>query len=254
MAGLKKETVHMAEYTLVWADDFGLDGKPDPAKWTFETGGHGWGNGESQFYVDSQKNAFVQGGSLFLKAFHESHGENQYTSAKITTYGKAAWQYGKFEIRAKLPRGKGSWPAIWMMPVDSKQGVRWPLCGEIDIMEHVGWDENKVHVSLHTDLYNHQNHTQRTASEALEDVFHKFHVYGMEWTDEKITFTFDGREIKTWTRGDNGTDSTALGWPFDKPYYIILNIAVGGFWGGEIDNNTLPYTMEVDYVHVYQKL
>lgn len=244
----------MKEYRLVWSDEFDYQGAPDPSKWGYDVGAGGWGNGESQYYTDRPENAWVKNGSLFLKAAKEDFEGAEYTSARLTTYGKADWKYGRFEIRAKLPRGAGSWPAIWMLPNNIRAGVPWPLCGEIDIMEHVGKDENTIHASLHSELYNHVLHTQRTHFETLEDVVDTFHVYALEWSEESIEFLFDGRSAARFSKDESGFQATEEGWPFDKPFYLLLNIAVGGFWGGEIDESKLPYLMEVDSVRVYQRL
>ena len=242
----------MSQYRLVFEENFDVPGLPNPDIWNHEIGGHGWGNGESQYYTDRSVNSYVENGRLVIVAQKEDFEGNHYTSAKLTTKGKFEWKYGRFEIRAKLPKGKGTWPAIWMMPADAKQ-VGWPRCGEIDIMEHVGKDENQIHVSLHTERYNHRLNTQRTHFEPLDDVCHQFHTYAMEWEDGIITFFYDEKPVQTWRRGENGTDPGEGGWPFDKPFYLILNVALGGFWGGEIDDSILPCTMEIESVKVYQK-
>lgn len=239
----------MKEYQLVWSDEFDYEGKPDPEKWGYNLGEGCWGNDELQCYTDDLGTAWVKDGRLFISAVKTGEG---YRSARLSTYEKASWQYGKIEFRAKLPRGAGSWPALWMLPDDILQGVDWPLCGEIDVMEHVGKDENMIHVSLHSELYNHILHTQRTHFEPLEKVTEQFHTYGLEWTEEDIVFFYDGRPVARFIKGENGTDTSEHGWPFDKPYHIIMNVAVGGFWGGPVDGACLPFTMEVDYVRVYQ--
>lgn len=239
----------MRSYQLVWSDEFDYEGPPDPAKWGYELGAGGWGNDELQCYTDLLENAWVKDGCLHLQAIKTDNG---YTSARLTTYGKKSWKYGRVEFRAKLPKGKGSWPALWMLPDDIHKGVPWPLCGEIDIMEHVGKDEDRIHVSLHTDLYNHVLNTQRTHFEPLENATQSYHTYAMEWTEQAIEFFYDGRSVAKFVKGENGSDITERGWPFDKPYFILMNIAVGGFWGGPVDDNRLPFVMEVDYVRVYQ--
>ena len=243
----------MASYQLVWQDEFAIDGVPDPERWHYDIGYGCWGNNESQYYTDRADNAFVKDGCLFIRAQKESFGGAQYTSTRLTTWQKASWQYGRFEIRAKLPKGAGSWPAIWMLPPSLHEGGDdWPDCGEIDIMEHVGKDENRVHVSLHSGLYNHMRNTQPTHTESLDDVTGSFHVYAMEWTPESIAFMIDGEEVARFFKGENGNDTTPAGWPFDQPFYLILNVTVGGDWGGPIDESYLPYLMAVDYVRVYQ--
>ena len=163
-------------------------------------------------------------------------------------------QYGKIEVRAKLPAGKGTWPAIWMLPESIKTNTEnWPLCGEIDIMEHVGKDPNMVHTSLHSELYNHIKGTQVTHFDKLSDVSGSFHTYGIEWDEQRIRFIIDGQLYFESLKGQNGHISTNEGWPFDKPYFLILNLAIGGNWGGEIDPNIFPSTMEIDFVRMYKK-
>lgn len=243
----------MSNYQLVWHDEFETDGIPVPAKWHYDLGYGCWGNEESQCYTDRPENAFVKDGRLVILAQKEHCGDAAYTSARLTTWQKAAWQYGRFEVRAKLPRGYGSWPAIWMLPPSLHEGgADWPDCGEIDIMEHVGKDANMIHVSLHSGLYNHMKNTQPTHSEPLEDVAGLFHDYAMEWTPDSIAFMLDGREIDRFEKGANGNDRSPAGWPFDQPFYLILNVTVGGGWGGPIDETCLPFTMEIEHVRVYQ--
>jgi beta-glucanase (GH16 family) len=241
----------MDKYELVWQDEFEYEGTPDHAKWSFDTGAGGWGNNELQCYTGSVSNACVDDGRLFLKAFKDKCGGAEYTSARLTT--RVSWQYGRFEVRAKLPKGAGSWPAIWMLPESIRKGEEWPRCGEIDIMEHVGKNEDMIHVSLHSELYNHAIGTQRTHFEKLERVTEFFHDYAVEWTPEAMEFFLDGRVAARYAKGENGSDAESGGWPFDKPFFLILNIAVGGNWGGPVDDFALPYVMEIEHVRVYQK-
>ena len=236
---------------LVFSDDFSVDGAPDKSKWVIETGGHGGGNDELQYYTNRIKNAYVEDGRLILKAFKEDYRRRHYTSAKLITYGTFSLQYGKVEVVAKLPRGYGSWPAIWMLPDACKEGVRWPLCGEIDIMEHVGKDENKVHASLHTKTYNHGKKTHRTGSTRLEDVTGSFHKYGCVWTEEYFEFFYDDTSVVKIVKND-WPDTKVTGWPFDQKFFLILNLAVGGMWGGDVDDSVLPFVMEVKSVKIYQ--
>lgn len=236
---------------LIFSDEFDYAGAPNPEKWVHDIGGHGFGNNESQYYTDRLKNSFVKDGKLHIVGFKEDFEENHYTSAKLTTYGKFSMKYGKVDVSAKLPKGKGSWPAIWMLPNSIMEGKDWPLCGEIDIMEHVGKDENMIHVSLHTETYNHAINTQRTHFEPLEDVTGTFHKYSCEWTPDYIKFFYDDREVARFNKNDY-EDTSETGWPFDQEFYLILNVAIGGFWGGEIDETMLPFKMEVEYVRVYE--
>ncbi|MFA6945337.1 MAG: glycoside hydrolase family 16 protein, partial [Pedobacter sp.] len=228
---------------------------PDSTKWTYEEGGHGWGNNEKQFYLGkSIENSYVKDGILHIVALKRDFENSNYTSAKLTTYQKFMLQYGKIEVMAKLPKGKGSWPAIWMLPESIKNKTEdWPLCGEIDIMEHVGKDQNTVHTSLHSELYNHIKGTQITHFERLDNVAGIFHKYGIEWTENFIKFYIDDKLFFESYKGQDGRVRTNEGWAFDKPYYLILNLAVGGDWGGDIDDTVFPNEMQVDYVRVYKK-
>lgn len=244
-----------AGWKLAWADEFNYKGLPDSTKWTYEEGGHGWGNNEKQFYLGrSIENSYVKDGVLNIVALKRDFENSNYTSAKLSTYQKFMLQYGKIEVKAKLPIGKGSWPAIWMLPESIKNKTEdWPLCGEIDIMEHVGKDQNTVHTSLHSELYNHKKGTQITHFEKLDNVAGTFHKYGIEWTENFIKFYIDDKLFFESYKGQNGRVSTNKGWAFDKPYYLILNLAVGGDWGGDIDDTIFPNEMQVDYVRIYKK-
>ena len=197
----------------------------------------------------------VRDGALHLVSLKEKQGIREYTSGRINTYGKHSWQYGYFEIRAKLPSGHGSWPAIWMLPDSIRAGKPWPACGEIDIMEHIGRKENKIWFSLHSERHNHtrKDTKQYTVIKDYEAVCTKFHTYGMEWTEDSIEFFVDGESACVFRKSDDIEDQSEAAWPFDQPFHLILNIAVGGGLGGEIDESALPYHMEVEYVRVYQK-
>lgn len=241
---------------LTWSDEFNTPGKslPDPLKWNYEVGGHGWGNNEKQFYLEkSLENSYVQDGVLHIVALKKEHKGSAYTSAKLTTYGRFTPQYGRIEVKAKLPSGKGTWPAIWMLPNSIQEGTEdWPLCGEIDIMEHVGKDPNMIHTSLHSELYNHIKGTQITHFERFDDVFNTFHIYAIDWTEQSIKFYIDDKLFYEAYKGQDGKVTTNEGWPFDKPYYLILNLAVGGNWGGEVDDTILPCELQIDYVRIYE--
>ena len=242
-------------WNLVWSDEFNYTGLPDSSKWNYDVGGHGWGNNEKQFYKKkSLENSSVKDGLLHITALKKDFEKSNYTSSKLTTYQRFVLQYGKIEVKAKLPRGKGTWPAIWMLPVSLRENrERWPLCGEIDIMEHVGKDPNVIHTSLHSELYNHIKGTQITHFEKFQDVFDTFHKYAIEWNGESIKFFIDDNLFFESYKGQDGRISSNEGWPFDKPYYLILNLAIGGNWGGEIDDSIFPVEMQVDYVRIYQK-
>jgi beta-glucanase (GH16 family) len=242
-------------WKLVWSDEFNYKGLPDSTKWNYEVGDNGWGNNEKEYYVEkSTANSYADGEKLHIVALHKKMGKSDYTSAKLNTYQKFSFQYGKIEVMAKLPAGKGTWPAIWMLPESLLKGTEdWPLCGEIDIMEHVGWHPGFIHVSLHSKLYNHILSTQVTHFEQLKDVFGTFHKYALELSADSMIFYIDDKLFYATAKGEDGRVSTNEGWPFDKPYYLILNLAIGGNWGGEIDDSIFPAEMQVDYVRIYQK-
>jgi beta-glucanase (GH16 family) len=238
-------------YRLVWSDEFNREGAPDPSHWAYDVGGHGWGNNELQFYTaDRRENARVEDGHLVIEARRETWEGLDYTSARLVTKGRGDWTYGRIEVRAQLPSGRGSWPAIWTL--GSTTPLRWPDDGEIDVMEHVGFDQGAVHASIHTRRYNHVDATQRTATTAVPDASTSFHVYMTEWTPDRIDTSIDGRVYFSFAREPNGGRAA---WPFDAPQYLLLNVAVGGNWGGQrgVDDTTLPYRFLVDYVRVYQR-
>lgn len=233
---------------LVWNDEFNYNGLPYSAKWNYEIGGHGYGNNELQYYTKNRlENAHVENGNLVIEARKEAWQNNQYTSARLVTKGKASWKYGTVEVRAKLPKGRGTWPAIWMMSENMKE---WPDDGEIDIMEHVGYNQGFIHASIHTKKYNHIINTQKTDTIQVNDASEKFHVYRMDWSPEKIEIFVDNQKYFS-TKND---ENTYEAWPFDQPFYLILNQAVGGNWGGKegVDENIYPQKFYIDYVRVYQ--
>ena len=237
--------------TPAWQDEFDYSGKPDPAKWGYDLGGHGWGNNELQFYTDSVGNAFVRDGVLHIVARKESREGRAYTSTRLISKGKGDFRYGRFEVSAKLPSGRGTWPAIWMLPTDWKYGD-WPRSGEIDIMEHVGFDPERVHISVHTQAYNHVAGTQRTATRLVDGVMEDFHLYRVDWTPESIRGYVD--DIPMFAFANEGTGPDA--WPFDQRFHFLLNVAVGGNWGGKegVDDSVFPATLQVDYVRAYPLL
>lgn len=242
---------YIGQLSLVWADEFdGVAVNRD--HWVFETGATGWGNNELQNYTDGT-NASVVNGKLIITARHDGYGSGvgSYTSSRMITKGKKEFTYGRMEIRAKLPGGKGIWPAIWMLG-SNINAVGWPACGEIDIMEYVGKDPGVVHSSIHTQSFNHSIGTQKTKSYSLPDAETAFHNYGVIWTEKSMKFYIDEPDNIFFTFNKEGVNDTGK-WPFDKPCFFILNIAVGGNWGGEVDNAIFPQTMEIDYVRVYQE-
>jgi len=228
---------------------------PDPKKWGYDVGGHGWGNKELQYYSDGRKeNARVENGHLIIEARRESMKAQDYTSARLVSKGKGDWTYGRFEVRAKLPSGRGSWPAIWMLPSGKDYGG-WPGGGEIDIMEHVGFDPDVIHSSVHTRSYNHNINTQRTARISVPTSRTGFNTYAIEWTPDEIRAFVNQQQFLTF-KNERLTNPAAdyQQWPFDKPFHLLLNIAVGGTWGGSqgVDQTIWPQRMEIDYVRVYQ--
>ena len=243
----------LKDWDLVWADEFDYDGLPDTTAWGYDEGGQGWGNQEKQYYTASRlENARVENGLLIIEARREPMDTNDYTSARLVTKGKKEWLYGRFEIRAKLPKGTGTWPAIWMLAAGQSYGDGyWPHNGEIDIMEHVGFHQGHIHGSTHSLKYYWQVGTQRTDTIFSEDVSEAFHNYVLEWYPEKIQVFMDDSLFFTSTNDGTGWEA----WPFDKPFYLVLNIAVGGAWGGQkgIDDSIWPQRMEVDYVRAYKK-
>ncbi|HEY8550090.1 MAG TPA: glycoside hydrolase family 16 protein [Vicinamibacterales bacterium] len=239
------------EWRLVWADEFARDGLPDPSRWSYDVGGHGWGNNELQYYTERRpENARVENGLLVIEARREPWEGREYTSARLVTKGKGDWTYGRIEVRAKLPKGRGSWPAIWML--GSTTPLKWPDDGEIDIMEHVGFDPGVVLASIHTKAYNHVAGTQRSGRIEVPDAQDAFHVYAIEWDRDRIRAFVDGREYFEFRREPGGGKDV---WPFDAPHHLLLNVAVGGNWGGQkgVDPSSLPYRFEIDYVRVYQR-
>lgn len=245
-------------YSLVWSDEFDTSGLPDGEKWTYDTfrNKRGWFNDEDQYYANARvENARVDKGHLIIEARQDGeaisefpdYGGQAYSSARLLTKGKAAWQYGYFEARTKLPCGRGLWPAIWMLP---EAGGKWPESGEIDIMEYVGHDPNTFHGTIHTGDYNHVEKTQVGETVTVDTACGAFHTHGLLWTEDEIVVAVDGRPYFTYKNDGKGEGS----WPFDAPFHLILNIAVGGAWGGQegIDAAAFPAEMAVDYVRVYQ--
>ena len=242
-------------WDIVWQDEF--DGESlDINKWSHEVGGHGFGNNELQYYTDDSSNSFVDNGILHIRAKYEPAGIGSpnnlrnFSSARLRTVGKGDWQYGRIDVKAKIALGQGIWPAIWMLPSDWIYGG-WPKSGEIDIMEHVGHDEGRIHGSVHTESYNHIIGTQRTNSKLIENVKTLFHIYSIEWSEQKIDFFIDDTLHFTF-KNDFINDFRT--WPFNERFHLLLNVAVGGNWPGPPNNTTVfPQDMEVDYVRVYEK-
>lgn len=251
-------------YTLVWHDEF--DGSAvDTKNWKFENWNKGRVNNELQYYVsggifDGQETASVADGILSItalkykgtKKFNDQTDINgQVISARMNT--KESWKYGYMEARIKLPKGKGTWPAFWMMPTD--QSLGWPACGEIDIMEEVGVNPNYTSSSIHCQAYNHPKNTQKTKEKYTKGAEDEFHTYALEWTESYMQFYVDGSTTNCLRfEKENGAGNDK--WPFNKAFYITLNLAWGGDWGGMkgVDEAALPCTMQIDYIRVFQKL
>lgn len=246
------------DYSRVWSDEFDRPGAPDPAKWSYDISRNkaGWYNDERQYYAaDRRENVRVENDHLVIEARKErladraDYGGQDFASGKLVTQGLADWTYGFVEVRAKLACGRGVWPAIWMLGSDGSSG--WPALGEIDIMEHVGWDQGRVHGTIHTKAYNHVIGTQKGANTVLADACAAFHTYQLDWNADRMLIGVDGRAFLRFDNDHKGDPAT---WPFAKPQYLILNVAIGG-WGGQkgIDDAAFPAKMEVDYVRVWQK-
>lgn len=240
---------------LIWSDEFNTGGAPNSSKWTYDIGhgSSGWGNNEVQYYTDESKNVRIENGNLVIEALKE---DGEWTSARIKTQGKQSFTYVTVKVRAKLPEGSGTWPAIWMLGSDI-ESAGWPACGEIDIMEHVGKDPGMVHSALHTP--SSYGNTQNTGVREVTDFSEEFHVYETEWTSDRITFKIDGNTFYSY----EPTVKNDQTWPFNDEFFIILNIAMGGNWGSDpqyetggmkngIDPNLSKARMEIDYVRVYK--
>jgi beta-glucanase (GH16 family) len=239
------------ETTPSWSDEFDYTGLPATAKWDYDLGGSGWGNNEKQNYTNSINNASVADGKLTITARKESSNGMNYSSARLVTRNKLDVLYGRIEVKAKLPTGKGTWPAIWMLPTDFAYGG-WPKSGEIDIMEHVGYDQNTVHFTTHTEAYYFKINTQKTATKVIPTASTEFHTYRVDWTPYAIRGYFD--DVKVFEFANEG--KTYKEWPFDKRFHLLLNVAVGGDWGGAqgIDDNIFPQSLVVDYVRYYKMI
>jgi beta-glucanase (GH16 family) len=238
-----------APWTLVFSDEFDTPGLPDGAKWAYEEGRIR--NDEAQYYTRARaENARVENGMLVIEARKEEWQGAHYTSASLNTRNLAHFRYAKVEVRAKLPTGRGTWPAAWMLGTNISS-VNWPTCGEVDIMENVGFDPLRIVFSIHTQAYNHTRGTQKSTSVTTTAPWEVFHVYGIEWTPQQIDFFLDGAKVFSFANEHTGITV----WPFDADFYLLLNLAIGGTWGGQqgIDDSLFPHRYSIDYVRVYQK-
>lgn len=249
-----------AGWVLVFSDNFDRIDSIDRSKWAYDIGGDGWGNHEQQYYTRNRDNARCErfpnsnDGRLIIEARRERHGRNEFTSARLRTH--QAWTYGRWQIRAKVPSGRGLWPAIWMLPQHHSYGdKKWPDNGEINIMEQVGFDPLKIHSSVHTKAHNHKDNSHPTNHVIVNDATTNFKIYTLDWEAHRLRmFVGDDSnplrtEILFWNKQDDWTK-----WPFDKPFYLIINLAVGGGWGGQegIDKDIFPAKFEIDWVKYYQ--
>ena len=240
---------------LVWSDEFNYNGLPDSSKWSYDVGDGcpnvcGWGNNELQYYTEKRsENARVEQGNLIIEARRENKGKKSYTSARLVSKHKGDWLYGRIEARIKLPTGRGTWAAFWMLPTDWKYGD-WPKSGEIDIMEHVGFMPDSIFGTVHTNAFNGMNGKQKSKSIYTTDAEQEFHVYAADWTPEYIEFSMDGKPYHRFKNRHKSVDE----WPFDQKFHVIFNMAVGGNWGGSkgVDEKIWPQKMIVDYVRVYR--
>lgn len=245
-----------ADWDLVWADEFdGPDGaSPDPERWSFNTGGGGWGNGERQYYSDRTENAVIEDGALHICAREEEEAYQgyRYTSARLVTKNQGDWTYGRFEVRARLPEGQGIWPAIWMLPSHMAYGG-WPMGGEIDIMEMLGQDPIRVYGTLHygnPHTHTGDDYVLRTGETFADD----YHDFALEWEPGEIRWYVDGYHYQTQSEWFTSKRDAEYPAPFDRPFHLLLNVAVGGHWPGDPDETTdFPQCMTVDYVRVYQR-
>ena len=233
-------------WRLVWRDEFNGAGRPEPSKWGYEKGFVR--NSEVQFYTeDRRENARIENGRLVIEARKDGFEGHPVSSASLTTRGKASWTYGRMEVRAKIPTGKGTWPAIWTLGA----GGRWPEDGEIDIMENVGFDPDKAVFTIHSTKRDGTGHEGWGESVTVRNLSATYHVYSIEWSPSAIEWKMDGKTVHLYAKADDH----GVKWTFDKPQYLLLNLAIGGAWGGQqgIDESIYPARYEIDYVRVYRK-
>jgi beta-glucanase (GH16 family) len=236
-------------WKLIWADEFDYEGLPDPLKWDYEVGYVR--NNELQYYTKFRlENARVEDGLLIIETRKETSQKIFFTSASLVTYNTANWRYGRIEVRAKLPTGKGMWPAIFMLGKNIEV-VGWPACGEIDIMENVGFDPDKIYHVIHTQAYNAILKNQKSSATLIHRPYEDFHIYAIEWLENKIDFFIDEKRYFTFENEATGWET----WPFAEEFYLIINAAFGGILGGlnGVDDSILPQRFYIDYVRVYKR-
>lgn len=239
-----------AGWKMVWSDEFNYTGLPDSTKWAYDADEANFNN-EMQYYTYKRpENVYVEKGILTINAHKEIYKESDYTSARLVTRGKKDILYGKIDVRAKLPKGRGTWPAIWLL--SSKQPRVWPDDGEIDIMEHVGYNEGVITGAVHVKRRTTGTDIISTVDTILvEQATEAFHEYSLIWTPTRLEWLIDGKMFHHYDKADRPSHH----WPFDKAFYLILNIAIGGSWGGKygVDDSIFPQKMEVDYVRISTK-
>jgi beta-glucanase (GH16 family) len=235
-------------WELVWSDEFDYTGSPAAESWGYETGYER--NNELQYYTSDLKNVRVEEGLCLINALLED-GEDSITSASINTLGKQEFLYGRIEVRARIPSALGTWPAIWMLGTNRSE-LGWPACGEIDIMEHVGYDPDRIHANIHTMAYNHSIGTNKGNQIDVKDPWADFHIYAVEWFEDHMDFFMDDSLYFSFENDGTGNNDT---WPFDKSHYLLINLAYGGSWGGNegVDTGKLPLQYEIDYVRYYRR-
>lgn len=244
------ETKSATTWELVWEDNFEGNGLPDSSIWGYEEGYIR--NQEAQYYTRARpENARAEEGNLVIEARNDNWNGNKITSASLNTYGKKSILYGRVEVKAKLPTGLGTWPAIWMLGDAINQGTGWPECGEIDIMENVGYDPDTIHANIHTKAYNHVMGTNKGNRTGAEKPYENYHIYAVEWFEDHMDFFLDDSLYFSFKNEGTGNDV----WPFDKSHFLIINLAIGGGWGGQkgVDDAIFPQKYYIDYVRVYQQ-
>ena len=253
----KTQKMDGEEWKIAWSDEFNGEGIPDTTKWTFDLGDWGWGNNELQYYTEKRpENARQEDGNLIIEARKNDMGK-AWTSARLTTRGKVTFKYGRIEFRAKVPVTRGNWAAGWTLGDDYVDELSWPYCGEIDILESVGYEiddatgNGKAHASIHCGAYYFKLGNQPTSDIPVENMEKEFHTYAVDWSPEGIIAYVDGQEYFRYS-----DTSTELAWPYDRPQNLILNLAIGGGWGGlqGVDENMTSQKFILDYVRVYEKI
>ncbi|OKS89334.1 glycoside hydrolase family 16 protein [Mucilaginibacter polytrichastri] len=242
------DKTYLFDTTPTWAEEFNTGSQPDTSKWGYDIGGDGWGNHEMEYYTNGN-NVAINNGNLIITTRKENVGSNKYSSARLFSKGAGNFTYGRIEVRAKIPGGKGTWPAIWMLPTDNAYGA-WPNSGEMDMMEHVGYDPYNIYVTMHTGAYNHTINTQKGVTINVPTAISDYHTYRIDWTPASVTAFIDDNQVMVFKNEGTGY----MVWPFDKRFHLMLNVAVGGDWGGlqGVDDSSFPCTMQIDYIRIYK--